>query len=374
MTGIVLRMPSTLRDVARAAGVHPATVSRALNPETRHLVNDGTAERVRRAADKLGYVPNPFARSLKTSRSGSVGVIIPDLTNPLFPPIMRGIEDVLSAAGFTALIANTNNDADREAVQVASMRSRQVEGFIIATARQHHPLLEGLVEQGFPLVLVNRRIEGLRASTVAGDDTAGLSLGVAHLVELGHRRIAHVAGPQWLPTGTIRLRAYRQALTDHGIEADDALVSVAESFRENDGKKALGELLDRGADFTAVIAGNDLLALGCYDAIAERKLRCPDDLSIVGFNDMPFVDKLSPPMTTVHIPHYNVGAEAARLLLERLTRGPGAEKSVLLPLSLVVRGSTAPPSSRALAPIVPTSGADIGRAPPTARLTSPGSR
>jgi LacI family transcriptional regulator len=165
-----------------------------------------------------------------------------------------------------------------------------------------------------------------------------------HLVELGHRRIAHLGGPQTLSTGLNRLRAYRHALHDHGLEPDDDLVLVCEAFTESAGAKALSQLLDRGVEFTAVLAGNDLLALGCYDALAEHGLSCPDDVSVVGFNDTPFMDKLQPPLTTVRIPHYEIGAEAARLLLDALRAPERHARSVLLPLSLIVRQSTAPPS------------------------------
>jgi LacI family transcriptional regulator len=348
----------TLRDVAARAGVHPATASRALNPQTRSLVNDATAARVSRAAAELGYRPNPIARSLKTSRSGSIGTVIPDLNNPLFPPIVRGIEDVLSEAGYSALIVNTDNDPDREAAQVASLRTRQVEGLIFATARLRHPLLEQLVRDGVAMVLVNRKVESAAIPSVICDDASGVAAAVRHLVELGHRRIAHLAGPQSTSTGSVRLRAYRQAIADAGLAeeslaadgaADDglagrgALIEVCDYWTEEEGAKAVRRLLDRGARCTAILAGNDLLALGAYDALGERGLVCPDDVSVVGFNDIRFMDKLRPPLTSVHIPHYEIGAEAARVLLERLTNGSIPAKSVLLPPSLVVRQSTCSP-------------------------------
>src|SRR3954454_4035773 len=165
----------TLRDVAEAAGVHAGTASRALNPETRSLVNVETARRVLRAAESLGYQPNPIARILKTSKSGTIGLVLPDLTNPLFPPIVRGIEDVLSEAGYSALIVNTDNDADREAAQVASLRTRQVEGLIIATARLRHPLLEQLAREDVAMVLVNRKVESATIPTVSCDDASGVA-------------------------------------------------------------------------------------------------------------------------------------------------------------------------------------------------------
>jgi LacI family transcriptional regulator len=335
--------PPTLRDVAEGAGVHPATASRALNPETRRLVNNETADRVIRVARELGYRPNPIARSLKTARSSSVGLVIPDLTNPLFPPIVRGIEDVLSPTGYNAWIVNTDNDPDREEALVESLRSRHVEGLIVATARLDHPLLDRLASDGLPLVLVNRRLSRSDIPSVTTDDQAGVALTVHHLVELGHQRIAHIAGPQDTSTGLNRLRAYHQALRDHGIAEDPDLVTACTSWTEVEGAAGLRRLLDSGVDFTAVLAGNDLLALGCYDALGERGMRCPDDISVVGFNDMPFVDKLDPPLTTVRIPHYEIGAEAAHLLLERLRDPKRHPRSVVLPLTLVTRASTAAP-------------------------------
>jgi LacI family transcriptional regulator len=164
--------------VAVAAGVHAATASRALNPETRNLVNADTARRVVKAAESLGYRPNPIARSLKTAKSLTIGVVIPDLTNPLFPPIVRGIEDALGPAGYSALIVNTDHDSAREQAQVASLRSRQVDGLIVATALLDHPLLRQLHDDGVRVVLVNRRTEDLDVSSVIPDDTTGIGMAV----------------------------------------------------------------------------------------------------------------------------------------------------------------------------------------------------
>lgn len=338
----MVRQP-TLQDVADSAGVHRATASRALNPATRHLVNAETAERVEQAAQTLGYRPNPIARSLKTSRSASVGLVIPDLTNPLFPPIARGVEDVLRAIGYNAWLVNTDNDPELEASAVESMRSRSVEGFVFATARLDHPLLEGLAAEGVPMVLVNRRVARGDIPSVTSDDATGVALAVRHLVELGHRKIVHLAGPQDLSTGRGRLRAFRDAMEDHGLPDIPERLVICRSWSEAAGTEALNGLLADGVDFTAVLAGNDLLALGCYDSLAEHGLRCPDDISVVGFNDTPFMDKLSPPLTTVRIPHYELGAEAARLLLNGLKEPGRHPRSVVLPLQLVVRSSTAPP-------------------------------
>src|SRR3954464_14743058 len=210
--GAVRSTSVTLRDVARAANVHPGTVSRALNAQTRRLVNEETAERVMRAAAELGYRPNPIARGLKTKRSFTVGVLLPALTNPLFPPIVRGIEDRLGAAGYTSLIANTDNDPDRERQDFDAMRARQVDGFITATPRLDRDFqseTEG-VEQ--PIVLVNRRLEDESLPAVTADDYEGARLAVEHVAALGHRRIAHLGGPQAVSTGRQRRRGFVEAM------------------------------------------------------------------------------------------------------------------------------------------------------------------
>ena len=332
-----------MRDVADSAGVHPATASRALNPQARHLVSPETADRVNRVARALGYQPNPVARSLKTSRSSSIGLIIPDLTNPLFPPIVRGVEDVLAPTGYNAWIANTDNDPAREEAAVESMRGRNVEGFVFATARLEHPLLERLAAADIPVVLVNRRLAKPIVPSVTADDATGIAMALHHLVEEGHRRIVHLAGPQDLSTGVNRLRAFRQALHEHGLDESQTRIEVCRSWTEAAGAQALNKLLDERVDFTAILAGNDMLALGCYDVLAERGLRCPQDVSVVGFNDAAFMDKLTPALTTVHSPQYELGAEAARMLLEELKEPRRQPRSVVLPVTFKVRRSTAPP-------------------------------
>lgn len=331
----------TLRDVAEAAGVHAATASRALNPETRRLVNAETARRVLRVAESLGYEPNPIARSLKTAKSRTIGLVIPDLTNPLFPPIVRGIEDVLGPAGYSALIVNTDNDPQREQALVGSLRSRHVEGLVFATAFLEHPLLEKLREQSVKVVLVNRRTENLDIPCIMPDDATGIGLAVKHLVQQGHKRIAHLAGPPTTSSGVVRARAFQGAILDHGLADDPSLIVACSAWTEAEGAAALRELLDTGTDFSAVVAGNDLIALGCYDVFAERGILCPEEISVVGFNDMPFLDKMRPPLTTIGVPHHQVGVEAARMLLESINEPDRPPRSVLLPVSLVIRGSTA---------------------------------
>ncbi|MPZ60824.1 MAG: substrate-binding domain-containing protein [Propionibacteriales bacterium] len=333
----------TLKEVAEHAGVHPATASRALNAATRGLVNPQTAERVDQAAQHLGYIPNSIARSLKTARSASIGLLLPDLTNPLFPPIVRGIEDVLRTVGYNAWIVNTDNEPEREADAIASFRGRNVEGFVAATARLRDPLLEELAESGTPLVLVNRRVDSPNVPSVTVDDKAGVMMAVRHLFELGHRELVHLAGPQDLSTGVARLQAFRQALEDLGLPAEPERIVEAASWSATGGADAMETVVESGPSYTAVVAGNDLIALGCYDILARHGLRCPDDVSVVGFNDMSFIDRVAPPLTSVRVPHYEIGTEAARLLLEALEHPDRHPRSLVLPPTLSVRRSTAPP-------------------------------
>jgi LacI family transcriptional regulator, galactose operon repressor len=330
-----------MRDVARAAGVHPGTVSRVLNPVTRPLVNPRTADRVDRAARELGYSLNPIARSLKTRRSFSVGVVIPDLTNPLFPPMIRGMEEVLDRAGYTTLVASTDGDADRERQRVQTLIGRHVDGFVIATASRRDRLVTDMLAGGMAVVLVNRTTEGGGVLAVVPDDRKGSALAVEHLAELGHRRIAHLAGPRGLSTGHLRWRGFVEAMDDRGLEADPRLIAVADAFTEAAGARAARELLAVDPRPTAIVAANDLLALGVYSALAETGLGCPRDVSVIGFNDMPFTDRFSPPLSTIHIPHARIGARAAELLLERIDDPAAPPQTLLFEPTLAARASTA---------------------------------
>ena len=354
--------PATLRDVAAAARVHPATASRALNPETRILVSEDTARRVSAAAAKLGYRPNPVARSLRTRRSHTVGVLIPDLNNPLFPPIVRGLEDKLAAAGYVALIGNTDADASRERLIFEQMRARHVDGFVLATATLHDRLLAEAAAADLPVVLMNRLSQDYSFPSVSVDNEQGTRMAISHLARLGHTRIAHIAGPQEASTGVSRLRGFREGMAAHGLAVREDLVAYAARYTVEEGTRCARELLAVQGGFTAVAAANDMLAVGCYAALDEVGLQCPDDISVIGFNDMPFIDRLRPPLTTVRFPHYQLGTEAAQLLLERIGQREAPVKILYLAPELVVRKSVAAPAGSAAQSDAPDAGG-------TARLT-----
>lgn len=332
--------------MAQRAGVHAGTASRALNPATRSLVNPETARRVLAAAEELGYRPNPLARGLKTKRSSTIGVLVPDLTNPLFPPIVRGIEDTLAKVGYTALLANSDNNSDQERRHFETMAGRQVEGFIMATAVRDHPLIEDAIAEDVAIVLVNRTVDSDRAFAVITDDHKGASFAVEHLVGLGHTRIAHMVGPERFSTGRARHQGFRDAMQRAGLRADRSLIRLTKGFLETEGARVFRQLIENKPDLTAVFAGNDLLALGCYDVMAELGIRCPEDISVVGYNDIPFLDKLRPPLTTIRIPHYEMGVRATELLLSRLADPVMDPVTLQLEPELVVRGSTSAPARK----------------------------
>ena len=335
--------PATLIDVARRAGVHPSTASRALNARTRGKVSPATVAVVLEAARRLGYQPNTLARGLKMSRTFTVGMLVPDLTNPLFPPIVRGIEDRLLEAGWTLVLGNTDNDDVKERTLLQAMASRRVDGLILATATRSYPLLDEILNTALPTVLVNRTTDELTVSAVLGDDHHGIGQAVRHLAARGHTRIAFVGGTQSVSTGLVRYHGFVSWMRSAGLEADPRLVVFADWFREDLGAAAFETLCDRGVPFTAAVCGNDLIALGGYTVLRARGLRCPEDVSIVGYNDMPYNDKFSPPLTSVRIPHYQIGHRAADILIDSIEQPGTAPVDIRLKPELIVRASTAPP-------------------------------
>ncbi|HEY2044617.1 MAG TPA: LacI family DNA-binding transcriptional regulator [Jatrophihabitans sp.] len=341
-----------LVDVAREAGVHPATASRALSPSARGEVNQRTVRRVVQAAERLGYVPNTLARGLRTSRSYVAALVIPDITNSLFPPIVRGAEQVLSAAGFTLVLTDTNNDPDTERSQIASMQAHGVDGFIIATARWQDAQMEELAEAGVPTVLVNRRTAKTDLPFVGAEDHQGVSMCVDHLADLGHRNIVHLAGPADTSTGRDRSEAFRIAMRERQLPLRSAVLECS-SYSETAGAAGVTRLLESGRSFTAIVAANDLLALGAMERLSAAGLHCPRDYSITGFNDLSFMSKLTPPLTTVRVPLAEMGAQAARTLLDWIgsTAEPPRLQS-LLPGELIVRGTTSAVESSPVSDLV----------------------
>jgi LacI family transcriptional regulator len=328
-----------LTDVAKEAGVHAGTASRALNPATRSGVSKRTVRRVEQAAARLGYIPNSLARGLRTSRSYVVALVIPDITNPLFPPIVRGAEKVLSDAGFTLVLTDTNNDPEVERSQIASMLARGVDGFIVATARWRDPVLADLMESDVPTVCVNRQTSQGTLPFVGPDDRRGIALCVSHLVELGHRDIVHLAGPTDTSTGRERAEAFRHAMRDQRLPAR---VVTGQAYTEDAGGAVAEKLLRERRRFSAVVAANDLMAIGAMERFGAAGLSCPTDVSVTGFNDVGFMSRLTPALTTVRIPLDSMGMHAAQTLLAWIEHPEASQPTqTLLPVELMRRGTTA---------------------------------
>ncbi len=305
------------------------------------MVSKEVADRVMAVAQTLGYLPNPIASGLRTRRSRTIGVLIPDLTNPVFPPIVRGIARTLAPAGYVVVLADSDSDMLNVKAIVDSLLVRQVDGLILATARREDPIVDECMENAVPLVLVNRTVDNCSVASVTTDDEAGIRLVVQHLVGLGHRRIAFVGGPQTTSTGYARYRAFLTATREAQLPADRRLVMNSKAFSEAAGRMALERIIETaGTDFTAVVTASDLLALGCLDALKEAGLRSPQDVSVTGFNHMPFADRFSPSLTTVHIPHDELGVRAAQLLLERIDNPEIGPHSIRMRPRFVIGAST----------------------------------
>lgn len=335
----------TIRDIAARVGVHASTVSRVLNPETRNMVSPEVVERVQNVAEELGYRPNPIAYGLLTNQSMTVGVVVTDLTNPVFPPTIRGIEDTLVASGYVPLLANSDGDQEREKLIVDLMRNRRVDGLILTTSSPNTPVIVACKEDRLPLVVIHRTWDDPEISCVGFDDALGTRLILEHLVNLGHKKFAYIAGPLDLTTGRDRHFGTINAMNEFGIKVDQDLFSVADAFNEEDGKRCCTELLSKGKEFTAIVTGSDLIATGCYQALKEHGLRCPEDVTITGYNDIPLAAHLEPPLTTIQTPRYETGAEAAKMMLERLNKPDTSPRWVKFPPSLVIRKSSARPKS-----------------------------
>ncbi len=335
----------TIKDIAERCGVHPSTVSRALSPAMRHLVADDVAQRVQRIANALGYRLNTAAQGLRTGRSGLIGVLAPDIADPGFPPILSGIAEQLEAAGYATIVVDVGANGSQQEL-IDRLIARGVDGLVLATVGLRDGIVKHCLDAALPVVLVNRVDAGARLPSAASDDETGMRLAVDHLVGLGHRRIAHVAGPANVSTGARRRAGFEASAKQLGLTADGIMVETAAAYTREAGRAAALRLLDRKARPSAVVAANDLLALGVYDALAARGLKCPQDISVVGHNDMPFVDMVSPPLTTVRIAQRRMGEAAARLLLDRIASPAAKREHVVLAPSLIVRGSTSGPAQR----------------------------
>lgn len=336
---------TTLKDIAEAAGLHVSTVSRALDPNMRQFISDEVVNRVVAIAKQMDYRPNRMAHGLRTNRSMTTGVVLPDISNVIFPPIVRGVESVLEPRGYASLIVNTDNSERRKERLVDMLLARGVDGVIHAAASLDDRAALELEKHGIPVVTVNRSVENSSIPYVVNDEADGIEQLMAHVHGLGHRTIAHIAGPQGTSTGYHRLLAFGESSERRGDLGWRNRVAYAGAFTHEEGRRCMSELLARDIPLTAVIAANDTLALGAIEALRAHGLSCPEDVSVAGFNDMPFLELIPPALTTVRIEQFAAGVAAAEMLL-KLMGEQEVEPGVVLPVRLVVRASTAAPSRK----------------------------
>lgn len=331
---------ATLSDVAAAAGVDASTASRVLNDETGHRVGAATRQRVLDCAKALGYQPNPLARGLRTARSYTLGIAVPQLENPVFPEIILGAERAARERGYSLLISHSD-DAGGDARNYEHLvRVSRVDGLLVATLEDEELLGRSLARTSVPFVVLNRKLEGVE-NHVVFDSFAAARLAAEHLLSLGHRRIAHLAGRERGYNGIRRLAGYRAALEAAGIAFDPDLVAAA-GYTFEGGELAMRELLMRRNHPTAIVAATLLAAAGALKALHAENIRVPAQMSIVGIHDTALADMLHPPLTTVRLPLQEMGASATRGLIDLIEGKSKRVAQTLPPDRLVLRGSTAP--------------------------------
>jgi LacI family transcriptional regulator len=327
----------TISDVARQAGVSPATVSRVIQGAKN--VNPATRERVQCAIEELGYVPSAVAQSLRSKRTRSLALVVSDISNTFWTTVVRGVEDVAQRHGYSVLLCNSDENLSKQDQYLDFLISQQVDGVIIAPFDSDARHLDKLRTRNIPTVVVDRRIDGWDVDSVCSDSLSGARALVQHLIGLGHTRIAVVSGPAITSTAEDRVAGYCMALAEAGIRLDPRLIKRGE-FRSTTGEGLTHELLDEGLDPTAIFAANNLIAMGVLDALETRGLRIPQDIALVSFDDLPNASRLFPFLTVVAQPVYDMGVNAAQLLLSRLrsevTLRP---RHVVLPVRLIVRHS-----------------------------------
>ena len=340
-------MPVTLKQLAARAQVHPSTVSRVANHDPSLRIGPATRQRIEALLRETEYRPNGVARGLKLAQTLALAVVIPDITNPFFAALFRGVEDGATPRGYNVLLCNTDGSPERQRSHLQSLHARRVDGVILASSFLKDPTVRWLRQQHVPYVLVNR------FSDEDQDPFVGARVATAHLTQLGHRRIGHLAGKSTVSTGVMRRRGYLSALTDAGLTPDSHLV-IESGYTEEGGARAAERLLALEDRPTALFAVTDMTAVGAFGAARRMGLRIPEDVAIVGYNDIPLATRMAPPLTTVRVPIHDFGAAAARLLLEQIDTGELSRRRVIFNPELIIRGSTvAGAGTQAIQQLVP---------------------
>jgi DNA-binding LacI/PurR family transcriptional regulator len=331
-------MRTTLKQLAVRAGVHPSTISRVANQDPNLRISADTRARIQALLEETHYRPDGIARSLKLRQTNVLAVVIPDITNPLFAGIFRGVEDAAGQHGYNVILCNTDGSAERERSHFYTLQARRVDGVIVASAGLADPAVRWLRRQAIPHILVNRYSEQSDAF-VGTDDFAGAQLVTEHLVARGHRRIAHLAGPPTVSAPHDRKRGFIASLENAGIEADPALIEESGLHAEG-GAAATQRLLALARPPSAIFAVNDLAAIGAYQVAEQSGLVIPDQLAVAGYNDMPMASLLRPPLTTIHVPMHELGSASTEMLIAAVEAGTLPHGRRVFEPELVVRQST----------------------------------
>lgn len=329
-------MTTTVKDIARLAGVSTTTVSRVLNNHPQ--VSEDTRLKVQQAMAQCGYKPSQVARGLRLQASNILGLIISDIANPFFPSVVRAIEDVAYAHQYHLLLCNSNEDADREALYIDVLQAQRVAGVIISPRDEDSTRCETLIASGIPVVAMDRCLRRLEVDTVVTDNVEGSCQAVSHLLKLGHRRIGLIGGPILATTGRERQEGYRKALLEAGLQPDQRLIKIGD-FKQESGYRGVCDLLAAEDPPTAIFTSNNLMTLGALGAIRDKGLKIPDDIALVGFDDLPWAALLVCPLTTVAQPTYDLGQIAAEMLLGRIADKDRPIRKIKLEPTLIVRQS-----------------------------------
>lgn len=339
--------PVTLEQVAEAAGVSPSTASRALAGKARqYRISEKTEKAVILAAQGLGFQPNHLARSLRSRRSGLIGLLVPDASNPFFAAIARKATIYAEQQGLSTLLADSHDSIDHEKELLTHLLSRQVEGFIICSIGSTSAHLLALERSGAHVVLVDRWFSDIKLPSVTSDNERGAFEAVDAIIEKGHCKVGCLQGRPGTSSNDERLVGYRSALRSHGFEWDSTLVR-GEDFSESSGYTSCCELLEMHPDVTAFFAFSNQNALGALRALGERKLRVPDDISLVMFDDAPFAEYLASPLSVIRQDVESIGKRAAQLLIDQIRSGQRPKEMLQrLPVEFVMRGSISTPGNR----------------------------
>lgn len=332
-------MPPKIKDIAEDAGVSIATVSRVLNNS--QPVSEELRRRVLESVKKLNYQPNALARSLRTRRSLVIGALVPNVRNPYFTDIVRAVEDLALEAGYVVTICSSDQDLERERRYIETLRHRMVDGVLVAVADRSRSDLSPLVEGGIPVVLADRALDCTTCDMVTVDVRRGAYQAVEYLIARGYRRIGIITGPQSVSTAVGKLEGYREALERYGLPVTPAFI-VDGGYTEEGGTKAARQMLAKADPPRAVVVSNNLMALGFFRVVREQGLRVPEDIAFVSFDDSTWASLVTPPVTLVDQPTYEVGKIATELLLNRLQADEAdalSPRHVVLQPRMIVRGS-----------------------------------